>query len=199
MPLNSSVLEFGVLCGSSMALWSEYFPTGKVLGIDRDLSPFLGPRGLEALISHGAFSRGNVYVMEANASDVTVLDHLNRLGFEGFNVMVDDASHTAQDQITRFELFFPELLPGGVYFVEDIHSWPWHDGDMALAYFAKLAASVYIKREVLMGSHQIQQLRHTSKDWRHQIESVTFMRDVVTVVKAADAVAPSRLQKKTAE
>lgn len=186
MPLNSNVLEFGVLCGSSMALWSEYFPNGKVLGIDRDLGPFFGPHGLEALISHGAFSRGNVYVMEANTLDATVLDHIKRLGFE-FDVMVDDASHNAQDQIARFEFFFPELRPGGVYIIEDIHSWPFLDSDVALSYFAKLSASVYIKQEPLMGSHQIRQLRQGSNDWRHQIESVNFMRDVVIVVKAADA------------
>ncbi|CAJ1378910.1 unnamed protein product [Effrenium voratum] len=191
LPLSANVLEFGVRMGPSLAMWSEYFPFGTSVGVDKDLGTFL-QRGQPVLMAHGAFTRGNVYAVEANASDVSGREKLQRLGF-GANfadVVVDDANHWFKDQIARFELYFPDVLrPGGVYIIEDVHMQePFdHDGRRVRAYFANLTASVYVTPEILLGSHQIRTKRHASQDWRHKVESVTFLRDVVAIVKAADA------------
>lgn len=189
LPLTADVLEFGVRMGSSLAMWSEYFPLGHVVGIDKNLGTFF-QRGRPVLTDHGAFTRGNVYVLEANASDASGRRKLQRLGWEHFDLIVDDANHWHKDQIARFELFFPEVLrPGGAYIIEDVHMQPpWdHDGRTVRAYFAQLTASVYVTEEILLGSHQIRSKRQASEDWRHKVESVTFMRDMVAIVKAADA------------
>ncbi|CAL1173744.1 unnamed protein product [Cladocopium goreaui] len=142
LPLTSDLLEFGVRMGSSLAMWSEYFPKGTVVGVDKNLATFF-QTGQPVLTAHGAFTRGNVYVLEANASDVSGRQKLERLGFDRFDVVVDDANHWAKDQIARFELYFPELLrPGGAYIIEDVHMQaPWtRDGSMVREYFANLTA-----------------------------------------------------------
>lgn len=189
LPLTSDLLEFGVRMGSSLAMWSEYFPKGTVVGVDKNLATFF-QTGQPVLTAHGAFTRGNVYVLEANASDVSGRQKLERLGFDRFDVVVDDANHWAKDQIARFELYFPELLrPGGAYIIEDVHMQaPWtRDGSMVREYFANLTASVYVTDEILLGAHQIRNKRQASQDWRHKVESVTFLRDMIAIAKAADA------------
>ncbi|CAK0912163.1 unnamed protein product, partial [Prorocentrum cordatum] len=189
LPISANVLELGVRSGSSLAMWAEYFPFGSIVGVDKNTATFERARPL--LENHGALSRGNVHVVQANASSASVLDRLREAGFDaGFaDVVVDDANHWAKDQIARFEILFPTALRrGGVYIIEDVHiQAPYtHDGEAVRAYFTKLSESAYLtKDEILVGAHQIEARRDASTDWRHQVESVTFMRDVVVITKAA--------------
>lgn len=192
LPLSANILEAGVRAGASLAMWSEYFPFGRVVGIDKDLSTFI-TSGYHLLGNHGAFRQNNVRVVQANASDVSVLDALKGMGMRlehGWaDVIVDDANHWARDQIARFEILFPDILRrGGVYIIEDVHiQVPYtHDGTRVRDYFANLSAAAYLtQEEILVGAHQLAARRNTSKDWRHQVESVTFMRDLVAIAKAA--------------
>lgn len=189
LPLSANLLEVGIRGGSSLALWSEYFPYGKVVGIDKNIQTFSKYKSV--FERHGAFSRGNVEVLQANGTDASVLEELASVGIgEGFaNVIVDDANHWAAQQIARFEVLFPSMLaPGGVYIVEDVHiQAPYsHDGIQARAYFANLSASAYlVEDEILVGSHQIEVVRRSSSDWRHMVESVTLNRDFIAITKAA--------------
>lgn len=190
LPLSASVLEFGVRMGSSLAMWSEYFPYGTIVGMDKNLATF-NTRGRPVLTAHGAFTRGNVYVMQANASDESGLHALAEVGFkDGFDVIVDDANHWAKDQIARFELYFPSVLrPGGVYLIEDVHiQAPFTaDGNQVRSYLADLSAGAYLSPEILLGSHHIRASRRSSQDWRHKVEWVTFLRDMVAIGKSEDA------------
>merc|ERR1712060_895382 len=122
--------------------------------------------------------------------DASVLEKLASAGVaDGFPlVIVDDANHWAKDQIARFELLFPSLLRrGGVYIIEDVHiQAPFtRDGTAVREYFTNLSASAYLREDqILVGAHQIDAFRRGSKDWRHQVESVTFFRDMVGISKA---------------
>jgi len=193
MPLSANVIEAGVRGGSSLAMWSEYFPFGQVVGIDKDIGTFRDT-GRPHLESAGAFQRGNVQALEANATDMSVVERLRAVGIgRGFaDVIVDDANHWAKDQIARFEVLFPTMLkPGGIYIIEDVHiQAPFsHDGNDVREYLAKLSASAYLTdSEILVGAHHIEAIRKASKDWRHQVESVTFMRDMVAISKAPEEV-----------
>merc|ERR1712060_209425 len=122
--------------------------------------------------------------------DASVLEKLASAGVaDGFPlVIVDDANHWAKDQIARFELLFPTVLrSGGVYIIEDVHiQAPFtRDGTAVREYFANLSASAYLTEDqILVGAHQIDAVRQNSNDWRHQVESVTLMRDMVSITKA---------------
>eukprot|EP00927_Polykrikos_kofoidii_P048776 TRINITY_DN4298_c0_g2_i1.p1 TRINITY_DN4298_c0_g2~~TRINITY_DN4298_c0_g2_i1.p1 ORF type:complete len:1103 (-),score=124.19 TRINITY_DN4298_c0_g2_i1:141-3449(-) len=189
LPLSANVLEIGVRLGSSMAMWAEYFPFGKVVGIDKSLQTFR--ENGQLLVQHGALKHGNVFLVEGNGTDPSILPLLwNKNVSNGFaDVVVDDANHWAKDQIARFEIFFPTMLRrGGVYIVEDVHiQAPYaHDGNAVRDYFVNLSRAAYlVEDEILIGSHHIASVRDQSKDWRHMVESVTLFRDVVMITKAA--------------
>lgn len=187
MPLSASVLEIGVRAGSSLAMWSEYFPLGQVVGLDKSTDTFEKVRPVMQL--NGAFSRGNVQVLEGNGTNISILDSMAKAGLPlEYNVVVDDANHWAKDQIARFEIFFPSAVKrGGIYIIEDVHiQAPYaHDGTAVREYFTKLSASAYLTEdEILVGAGNIAAFRNTSRDWRHMVESVTFLRDMVAISKA---------------
>ena len=40
----------------------------------------------------------------------------------GLDIVIDDGSHVASDQIASFKTLFPLLAPDGVYIIEDLHA-----------------------------------------------------------------------------
>eukprot|EP00928_Gymnodinium_smaydae_P030585 TRINITY_DN22704_c0_g1_i1.p1 TRINITY_DN22704_c0_g1~~TRINITY_DN22704_c0_g1_i1.p1 ORF type:complete len:218 (-),score=25.70 TRINITY_DN22704_c0_g1_i1:720-1373(-) len=188
LPLSANVLELGVRAGCSLAMWSEYFPFGTIVGVDRGLTKFEGL--YPTLKRNGAYSHNNVHTILANATDPALLRELAARGFANHfaDVIVDDANHWAHDQLRRFEMLFPEVLrPGGVYIIEDVHIQAEHerDGRSVREYMVALSEKSYLTNsEILVGRHQIEAVRSLRRDWRHQVESVTLLRDVVIITKA---------------
>jgi predicted O-methyltransferase YrrM len=101
-----NVLEIGVYDGSSLRMWSEYFPNAKITGLDVD------PRCLD-------HSRGAIRVRLCDQSDVSQLLRVaTDLG--PFDLVVDDGSHIWSHQILTLETLLPFVSPGGIYILEDI-------------------------------------------------------------------------------
>lgn len=95
------LLEIGVLHGSSIRMWKEWFPDCEVHGMDLFIENPIPE--IEGVIWH-----------QGNACDWKLLDLLRK---ENFDIIIDDASHNSRDQmITFFGLF-----NGGQYYIEDIH------------------------------------------------------------------------------
>jgi hypothetical protein len=42
--------------------------------------------------------------------------------YENIDIILDDGGHSSKQQIVSFETFFPRLTPGGLYFIEDLHT-----------------------------------------------------------------------------
>lgn len=104
-----TVCEIGVWFGHSVAMWNEYFTNSTVYGLDIDLGRL-------------QFDLPNVIGVDAtNAEAVDAA-----LGDLTFDYVIDDGSHRLFDQIAAFDIFWPRIKPGGVYFIEDI------DGGLAL-------------------------------------------------------------------
>lgn len=103
---NISLLEIGVQFGHSIKMWQEYFENSWVGGIDITLQ-YLAFEGLD-----------NVYLC-----DGTDKDKISKiLKNKKFDYIIDDASHTLEDQIKSFDIFYPRLKKGGKFFIEDIAS-----------------------------------------------------------------------------
>ena len=101
-----TLLEIGVLNGASIQMWSDYFPNGKIVGVDKDLKQFTW--------------RPNVLLLQANVSTGEILqqvaEHAGPL-----DIVIDDGSHNHGDHmIALFELM-QFLEPDGMYFIEDLH------------------------------------------------------------------------------
>jgi hypothetical protein len=103
-----ALLELGVEKGGSLLLWRDYFPLGTIAGIDKKL-----PDG---------FDPGErIYIFEGNQADTQFLSQVaNNVAPEGFDIIIDDASHIGELTKTAFwHLFDNHLKPNGLYVIED--------------------------------------------------------------------------------
>jgi len=111
-----SLLELGVFRGGSLLLWRDYFPLGKIVGIDIKLPP-------------GFVPGKRVEVYQGSQSDTEFLSRISHAAApEGFDIIIDDASHIGELTKTSFwHLFNFHLKPGGLYVIEDWGTGYWSD------------------------------------------------------------------------
>jgi hypothetical protein len=104
------LLEIGVQFGYSIKMWEEYFDDSNIYGVDIDTS----------LVKFAGLT--NVY--QCDATDESNIP--KEIMSKKFDYIVDDGSHRVEDQIKSFDILYPNIKDGGVYFIEDI------DGDLSL-------------------------------------------------------------------
>lgn len=117
-PLN--LLELGVQRGGSIKLWRDVLPKASIAGLD--LNP----------IDMG-FRDDRVRVYQGFQQDPTILAQIStEMAPDGFDVVIDDASHIGRYTAESFWEIFPKYLkPGGVYILDDWDSAyrdDWADG-----------------------------------------------------------------------
>lgn len=131
-PLRSrsfTLLELGVWTGQSLEMWRDAFPLATIIGVD--LTPLdlqLGSR---------------VHIIQGDQTDAALMRRLREdYAPDGFDVIVDDASHFGIITARSLQALYAEhLRPGGLYCIED---WGtgylpnWHDG-------GQLASSIGIE------------------------------------------------------
>ena len=93
------LLELGVLNGASINMWSEYFPNGKIYGVDIDKQCL-------------KYAGGNKKII---IQDLGWEENLKKLGRKlQPNIVIDDASHYWSDQIKAIWHLLPDLKSGGI-------------------------------------------------------------------------------------
>ena len=97
-----SIIEFGVLGGSSLEMWHERFPDAVVIGLD--IEKKTPPDG--CLFFKMDCTKEN-WITKINPS---------------FDLIIDDAGHFTLDQVKAFELWWPLVAKGGMFIMEDIHT-----------------------------------------------------------------------------
>ena len=102
------LLELGVDRGGSLKLWRDYFPRGTIVGIDRKL-----PQNFQ--------SEERIQVFQGNHGNNRFLSEVaNKTAPDGFDIIIDDASHIGEKTRRAFwYLFDHHLKPGGLYAIED--------------------------------------------------------------------------------
>jgi SAM-dependent methyltransferase len=115
---NVKILELGVYHGGSLLMWEQYFAKGLVVGLD------LQPNPLKQMPERVRFYEGS-------QDDASLLNRLAKeCAPEGFDIIIDDASHIGTLTRASFRnLFENHLKPGGIYVIEDWgtgywNSWP---------------------------------------------------------------------------
>lgn len=113
---NIVLLELGVHKGGSLLLWRDYFPLGTIVGIDISLSKSFQPTE-------------RIHVFEGSQADHQFLSHVaNETAPDGFDIIIDDASHIGElTKNTFWHLFDNHLKPGGLYVIEDWGTGYWDD------------------------------------------------------------------------
>lgn len=110
------LLELGVDKGGSLKLWSEYFPYATIVGIDRELPGDL----------HGT---ERIHLFEGRQEDPAFLSRVsNETAPNGFDIIIDDASHIGElTKVAFWHLFDNHLKPGGLYVIEDWNTGYWDE------------------------------------------------------------------------
>lgn len=105
---NIVLLELGVLNGGSLKTWEEYFTNGKIVGLDIDPSK-----------NKYKTDRTDIFIGSQNNSEL--IDLVKKSYTNGFDIIIDDASHINQLSLESFNLLYDSVKPGGFYVIEDTH------------------------------------------------------------------------------
>ena len=111
-----SLLELGVHRGASLKTFATYFAKGRIVGIDKkdkgaDFAEF-----------------PNVTFRPCDQRDGPALAALcTELAPNGFDIIIDDASHIGAWSLASYQVLFDHLKPGGFYVIEDWGTGYWDD------------------------------------------------------------------------
>jgi glycosyltransferase involved in cell wall biosynthesis len=110
-----ALLEIGVNRGGSLYLWRDYFEHGTIVGID------LAPPG------DFADPSGRCRIFQCDQSDAPALRSIAKsVAPDGFQIIIDDASHLGTLTAATFTtLFYDHLQHGGFYAIEDWGTGYW--------------------------------------------------------------------------
>jgi hypothetical protein len=109
------LLELGVWKGDSLEMWRDAFEAATIVGLDLKAPDVaLGPR---------------VHVVSGDQSDRALMDNIRfKFAPEGFDVVIDDASHLGMLTARSLQaLYQNHLKPGGLYVIEDWGTGYWSD------------------------------------------------------------------------
>jgi SAM-dependent methyltransferase len=114
------LLELGIYKGGSLLLWKDYFENGEIIGLDLNHVEVDDPTG-------------RIRTYQGDQTDLALLDRIAKeCAPDGFDIIIDDASHLAEfTKISFWHLFDNHLKPGGCYVIEDwrVSYWEaWPDG-----------------------------------------------------------------------
>jgi hypothetical protein len=111
------ILEVGILKGTGLAVWSEYFNKKVIYGFDYDLGNFEGNKN--NLIELGAFKDGLpiTKLFDQFADNSKILRET--FGDKKLDVIIDDAFHSDETIINTFNEMQSYLSDNFVYFIED--------------------------------------------------------------------------------
>lgn len=111
-----NLLEIGVHKGASLMMWADYLRGGgSIVGIDKFLTPEakkLSDKTYFQLIEGDACN--NEFKFEI------IVDGREYKFDYDFDVIIDDGSHIASEQIATFNNLWKNLNPGGLYCIEDL-------------------------------------------------------------------------------
>jgi SAM-dependent methyltransferase len=115
-----AMLELGIHHGGSLLMWRDYFAQGVIAGLDQHRVQVDDPSG-------------RIRVYQGDQQDAVLLNRIaTEMAPEGFDIVIDDASHFGRLSRATFDrLFHRHLKPGGLYVIEDWGTgyWPsWPDG-----------------------------------------------------------------------
>jgi hypothetical protein len=109
------ILEIGVKGGASIGMWLEYFPNAEIHGLDlfSEIARWEVRQNI-IRINGIEIPEERMYLHKGDQRDWQILEELRKYDFD---IIIDDGSHNARDQmITFFGLF-----NGKHYFIEDLH------------------------------------------------------------------------------
>lgn len=115
--LSINILEVGILEGTGLAVWDEYFVNKQIFGFDYDLGNF--SRNKNKLIDLGAFQKNlpTIKFYDQFSNNTETLERC--FGLNKIDIIIDDAYHSDEAIINTFNELMPYLNNRFIYFIED--------------------------------------------------------------------------------
>lgn len=173
-----NLLEIGIggyegqtVGGESLKMWKAYFPYAQIHGLD--------------ILDKSAAKENRITIWQGSQTDPEILHRMNSSS-GGFDVIIDDGSHRNEHIIPTFQILFPLLKSGGVYFVEDTQTsyWPEYGGSPEIHDHTDLTAMGYFKN--LADGLNYEEYRtadYKSSYFDKAIDSLFFWHNLIAVRK----------------
>jgi hypothetical protein len=165
--------------GASLRMWADYFPNGRIVGLD------LHPKSLD-LPDHAVVRQGS-------QTDPEVLDRLWQEDGP-FDIVIDDGSHAVDHVLATFRHLYPRLPDGGLYVVEDTQTafMPGFGGNPTAA-----GTIVELAHRIVLGMHRLEVEAGGQAAPDHPFGAIThgveFLRNLI-VFRRGDNTFPSNLK-----
>ncbi|BDU57305.1 hypothetical protein LMORI2_02870 [Limnohabitans sp. MORI2] len=184
-----SMLEIGVQNGGSLEIWSQYFPNAQKF-VGCDINPdcakltYADPR-IAVIVGDATTQETQAQVFAQSA---------------GFDLIIEDGSHTSSDIVKAFARYFPALKSEGLFVAEDLHCsyWQEYEGGIfhpysSIAFFKCLADMVNhehwgvpkMKSEIIEGFKR-EYMLNLDDGVLSEIHSVEFINSMCVVRKCQE-------------
>lgn len=110
------MLEIGFGVGASVKMWLNYFNNAILCCIDI-MEEFPKDREIQTFVNEDRFKFASV----DQSSATQMLRTISKTAKCKFEIIIDDGSHRAEDQMYSFGFLFQYLTKGGVYVIEDLN------------------------------------------------------------------------------
>jgi SAM-dependent methyltransferase len=107
-----NIAEIGILEGSSLRMWQEYFPSSNVYGFeysDDYINKF------KNLYNNDRVTLAKIDVTQSD-SIKNSFNSMDKL----YDIVIEDTTHHFEDQIRVIENMYQHIKPGGIIIIEDI-------------------------------------------------------------------------------
>lgn len=183
---NIKILEIGVLNGSSVKTWEEYFYNSQVVGID------INPECKK-------YEKNRISIEIGSQVDGEFLESISKK-YGQFDFIIDDGSHINHHVIYSFEKLFDSVKPGGLYIIEDVCTsyWEHYGGKLKMLgtmveYFKNTIDEVNFAGEIIenkpsLGARREDYLYPQFQDKGYEcfgmyIESIMFLNSIIIITK----------------
>jgi len=106
------IAELGILDGSSLLMWKEYFENAEIYGFEYD-NNFIN--NFKQNFNNDRVTLSNIDV----TNKYSIIEAFNELNIL-YDIIIDDSTHQFEDQINVIENTYQYLKPGGILIIEDI-------------------------------------------------------------------------------
>jgi hypothetical protein len=107
-----AIAELGILDGSSLLMWQEYFPQASIYGFEYDYSL------LNKFIT--TYNNDRIHLSHIDVTNQDSLHYTFRNVNTMYDIIIEDTTHQFEDQIRAIQHAYLYLKPGGILIVEDI-------------------------------------------------------------------------------
>jgi spermidine synthase len=167
------VLEIGVFDGSSLRMWSEFFPNATIYGIDIDPSC-------------KAHENERIKITIGDQGDRNFLEEYKGKFKKPFDIIIDDGSHKIEHQLLSFEVLFSALSSHGMYAIEDTGGCVGDENLITVNALKKCVDNIFFWPRGLDGgqwSYLSSFDKYDANWWDKHVTGIAFYRWLVIVMK----------------